>query len=111
MRRLGQKFHHIQMNRLFRGLKIAKAGEDDHLRIDSHALGSAAGNCTVNLLPRPGPSLLAMIRPPCFSMIMCEIDNPRPVPGAPAPRLAVKKGSKICSKTCGVIPRPLSETV
>jgi len=35
---------------------------------------------------------------------MWEMESPKPVPGGPAPRLAVKNGSKMRSMTWGLIP-------
>ena len=60
----------------------------------------------MNVDPRPSPGLVAVISPWCWLMIRCVIDRPRPVP-LPT-RRRVKNGSKMFSRTSGVMPQPSS---
>ena len=42
--------------------------------------GGNSGNCTVNVLPRPGPSLSANTLPPWRAITDRTMNSPRPVP-------------------------------
>lgn len=54
-------------------------------------------------------SLDANSLPPCFSMMFCEIDRPKPVPLPGS--LVVKNGSNIFNRSLGAIPCPVSLTI
>jgi len=60
----------------------------------------------VNVLPWPGPALVASMAPPCWSMIWWLMNSPRPVP-LPV-RLRVKNGSKMFCNTSAAMPQPVS---
>ena len=47
---------------------------------DQNASHLATGNCSTNVLPRPGPSLSAQARPPCRRATERTMYRPKPVP-------------------------------
>src|SRR5712671_120023 len=57
--------------------------DNDNVLALGHEI-SVAGNMTVKVDPCPGPSLSAVTRPPCISIMRLTIESPRPVELSPA---------------------------
>ena len=73
----------------------------------------AAGSLTVNSLPLPGPSLLAMTVPPCSSVSFRTSVKPMPSPPAErsSDRSPCTKSSNTLGSCSGVMPTPVSRTL
>ena len=71
--------------RLFRGAKGDNERQPEFSAATEHYAAAGCdwawrGRRTENVLPRPGPGLVAEIVPPCWWMMRWLIESPRPVP-------------------------------
>src|SRR5215813_4753801 len=73
----------------------------------------STGNLTIKVVPLP-TSLFASILPPCESTIHLTIDRPSPKPAAVRSAVLAERRknlSKMCGRSSGGMPRPVSVTV
>ena len=91
------------------GSGSAAPGSGAAVRPAAPSAASPTGTVTMNLLPWPG-ALSSEIAPPSSFTRRSTIDSPSPKPSTPCAERSRTNSAKICSRSSGPIPRPVSRT-